>query len=133
MIAFILAKLFLHEKRRARTVDELVTTALNVPRFAHLIIHWADLGMKNERYPTRPRFVLNLKTNCAYWIPAYVDNLWRERVVRGIEHETEARLYQWFRDEHIAVFGRLPIDNELSLDPSMPLSERSDSRPSGVY
>src|SRR5207244_8417444 len=74
VFAFLLYRLFISNKERERRVDELIQVALSVPKFSHLICHFLYTGSRLS-YPDTPRFILNTKTNSAFWVPQYIEAL----------------------------------------------------------
>lgn len=114
LLATLLYRFFISNKERERRVDELIEVASAIPRFSHLVYHFVDTGMK-EVYPNAPRYILNEKTNSAFWVPAYIRSLAKERIIRSVEHETEKELYAFFESKRVILNKRYPIGNELSL------------------
>lgn len=112
--AFLLAKFFLSGKERKYSVEELIEVALNASKFAHLVMHYVYVG-DEEMYPSDPRFILNTRTNSAYYVSGAMKSLARAGVIQKIEYPTDKELYAFLETNKTNLNRRFPFGDELGL------------------
>lgn len=121
LFAFLLYRFLLKEKEQEHSVMEYMSIIDNLHKYAHLVMHFADIGI-TEPYPNKPQYILNVKTNCAYWVPAYLRELARIQAIEVVKHDTEDDLYLFFETNHVAVFRDYPRKDALD-DPAGRLTD----------
>jgi hypothetical protein len=91
----------------------------------HLTIHYPR-RTDTAASPTRPYYVANHSTNCAFWVPDHINALARQGRVQGARHDGEQALRDYFRTYGISPFERYPLDNELQYQTASSPSELTE-------
>lgn len=124
LFAFFLARYFLREKQQRRSVMELMAVVDSLPKYSHLIVHFVNIGLRNQTYPLRPEYVLNTVWNWAFWVPGPIRELSRVGAIQRVEHDTEDEMYSWFKEHKVHLVKAYP--QAYDLDQKF-IPSRSDS------
>jgi len=112
LFAFLLARYFLGERQKQRSLIEYMAIVEHLPEYAHLVIHWVDIGF-DEGYPNKPLYVVDTISNIAYWVPPYLDELDKAGAMAEVEHDTEEEMYQWFNENKTKIVRGYPMAHNL--------------------
>jgi hypothetical protein len=115
LFAFILYKMFVKEKDETHSAMEYMAVADNLQKYAHLVIHYADIGLWDEGYPNKPLYVINTETMHAYWVPIYLRELAKLGAIQRVKHDTEDELYAFLNSNTIAIVKDYPRNDALGV------------------
>lgn len=81
-----------------RAVERLNAMA----KFSHLYIHWAQPWLDAD-YPGLAYYVVNTRTNRAFWVQDILWELVKGGILRGTKHESREELIRYFEQNHITL------------------------------
>jgi hypothetical protein len=86
------------------------------PNFMHLEIHYSQKDPSPDvKNPDRQRYVANIKTRQAYWVPNSLDPYIKQHKINSYPYYDEKSLRANFKKSGIMVNDRPPLLNELGL------------------